>query len=75
MSEQVVIEAAILAECSDRWQKVAMVIVKAIEPKDVSDQQWDLHVAAIKSLVREGKLDALGDPSEPRHSEVRLSMD
>ncbi|MDR7224753.1 hypothetical protein J2X13_005189 [Aminobacter aminovorans] len=80
-------QSAVLLQCKDRWQKVAMVIARttmesgefppstsASGPADAGrfDQVFDRYLTAIHSLIEAGQLEVQGDPDLPRHSEVRL---
>jgi hypothetical protein len=68
------IDGHILDSCRDRWQKVAMVIVKARDSAGLhdTDHSEDAIVTRIDILAHAGKLDAVGNLKDWRHSEVRL---
>jgi hypothetical protein len=68
------IDRLILSFAQVQWRKVAMIIAKVV---DASGRRWDdaqLHDVAerIRALVEDGRLEAQGDLSKWRHSEVRL---
>ncbi len=64
------LEALLLAQAKPNWQKVAMLIAKAMRTYET----WDADRVGqrIVSLVDEGKLDAVGNIRNWRRSEVRL---
>jgi hypothetical protein len=67
------IDGHILASCHDRWQKVAMVIAKTAQSAGLQhDDLYDAIATRIEALVRAGKLDAVGNLNDWRHSEIRL---
>jgi hypothetical protein len=66
------IDAVILSVATDRWQKVAMVIAKAAPPDESSDNDYHQVAERIIALVDDGQLEAQGDVTRWRHSEVRL---
>lgn len=67
------IDAALLSQVPNRWRKVAMVVSLAMEV--LKDQHLgipDLYYAQrVTLLVERGKLQAQGDLSRMRYSEVR----
>lgn len=69
------IDDAILAATEPRWTKVAMVIVRAADcfATDLPDGDSGCQIIAdrISTLVRDGRLDAQGDITQWRNSEVR----
>ena len=69
-----VIDAAILANSSNRWLKVAMVVVRT--EKELSDRYPGLlHVFYAQRLIHlanEGRLESRGNLEYVRFSEVRL---
>jgi hypothetical protein len=71
------IDDAILSAVSDRWQKVAMVIVtvsgKGLGEADRSE--YDDIAARIEALIEQGKLQCQGNPKWWRRSEVRLPQE
>jgi hypothetical protein len=65
------LDAVILSFAGERWQKVAKIIYLASDgAADGTD--FDAIEARIRALVDDGKLEAKGDLSRWRHSEVRL---
>jgi hypothetical protein len=69
------IDAAILSVCEPSWKKVAMIVCRtAIKLGDLPEGDEGYHLVAkrIKLLVRNGRLEAEGDLSKWRYSEVRL---
>jgi Protein of unknown function len=69
------IDELILSIVTSNWQKVAMVIVKALRSSESGSKKIsDSTVAArIDVLCREGRLESQGNLSNWRGSEVRLS--
>jgi hypothetical protein len=72
--DRLVIEAAILAECSERWRKVARVVTRT---EDVLKTRYPgltfhFYTEYLSLLVEEGRLDSQGYVYYIRHSEVRL---
>ncbi|APP74522.1 DUF3658 domain-containing protein [Xanthomonas vesicatoria] len=71
------IDAFITAAVDTQWQKVALLIARALtdEQLNLADvQDATDHIAQrIACLVRSGRLEAAGDVSDWRHSEVRLA--
>ncbi|ATQ41817.1 hypothetical protein [Caulobacter mirabilis] len=67
-----VFDAAILAQCSRYWMRMALVVdmTRAHEHGRVVTEA-DLAVA-IAALVAEGRLEAEGDPADPSACLVRL---
>jgi Protein of unknown function len=68
------VDRLILSFAQVQWRKVAMIISKVV---DASGRRWgdaELHEVAerIRVLVEDGRLEAQGDLSKWRHSEVRL---
>lgn len=67
------VREAILNSCRKQYSKVAMVIARASERLgDDSDETYELVGQEIAKLVEAGHLQAVGDISQWRHSEVRL---
>lgn len=71
------IDSAILAVCTHRFQKVAMVIVRAFQEKGLyaahaQENDFDRVSQQVESLVTTGRLECIGDVRNARHSEVRL---
>lgn len=69
------IREAILANCRSSWLKVARVIWFAHRDLALPDDEasHDLIAAELAKLVHAGELEAVGDLSNWRHSEVRLA--
>jgi hypothetical protein len=67
------LDALILANTSNQWRKVAMVIATVlIEGSDKLTEIDDISVAVrIKRLVEEGYMESQGDLNEMRYSEIR----
>ena len=63
----------ILTFCTGPWRKTAMVIGRTIESAEELGMQWQPEEVGrcIIALVKDGQLEAAGDLSEWRHSEVR----
>ena len=68
------IDEAILSIVTSRWQKVAMVIAKALGTQlhKAAEPDYRDVAARIEFLIDEGKLQCQGDPRHWRCSEVRL---
>jgi hypothetical protein len=64
-------DALILSSASGRWQKVAKIIA-VVSERAGDGPNFDAIAARIRALVEDGKLQAEGDLSRWRHSEVRL---
>ena len=64
------LDAMILSAASERWQKVARII--ALVSQHAGDNiKLDAIAGRIEALVNHGTLEAKGDVSRWRHSEVR----
>jgi len=63
-------DALILSSASERWQKVAKIITLVSE-RAGNGPNFDAIAARIRALVDDGKLEAKGDLSRRRYSEVR----
>lgn len=69
------VRKAILDSCRQQYSKVAMVIIRASEQLGNNDDEtYELVGQEIAKLVEEGRLQAVGDVSHWRHSEVRLPL-
>jgi len=68
------IDGAIVKSAHQRWQKVARVVIDAIEAGGFSpeEEQVQLHIRRVIALVDAETLEAQGNPRRPRFSEVRL---
>jgi len=68
------IDEAILSVVTDRWQKVAMVLVRVLGGRhlEADRSEYDSIAARIEALIEQGKLQCEGNPKRWRHSEVRL---
>jgi len=69
------IEAAILKDCRSEWLKVAMVIYSARAALSLPDDESndDLIALQVGELVKKRQLEAVGDLSNWRGSEIRLA--
>jgi hypothetical protein len=65
------LDALILSVASERWQKVARIIALVSE-RAGDGTNFDAIADRIRALVDDGKLQAEGDLSRWRYSEVRL---
>jgi hypothetical protein len=65
------LDALILSSASERWQKVAKIIA-VVSERAGDGANFDAIAARIRALVDAGKLQAEGDLSRWRYSEVRL---
>ena len=67
------IDRAILTRCRDEWRKVAWIIADIIH---AADDPPDPHAVGgrIAALVRSGRLEAQGNLTNWRHSEIRLPV-
>lgn len=63
-------DALILSSASERWQKVAKIITVVADRLD-DGTNLDTIAARIRALADEGRLEAKGDLSQWRFSEVR----
>ncbi len=65
-------DEALMAELGQRWRKVALVLSLAAEKvgQDSDDALGQL-AKRLEALVADGKVEAQGDLSRWRHSEVR----
>jgi len=73
MSSPTEIDEAILSAATVRWQKVAMVIVKALRvQQEAVESDYQEAADRIEALIGQGKLQCQGDPKRWRHSEVRV---
>jgi hypothetical protein len=61
----------ILSCAIDRWQKVAKIIALVSNPA-ADGKDFNTIAVRIRALVDDGKLEAKGDLSRWRYSEVRL---
>ena len=68
------VREAILRNCQPSWRKVAMVIYKAHSELSLpdGDEAYDSVAAELVGLVEVGELEAVGNLSNWRRSEVRL---
>ena len=69
------LDNSILTVCSTRWQKLAMIIARVGEmlSRESSAEDHDRIAERVAALVAGGRLEAQGDLTNWRHSEVRLS--
>jgi Protein of unknown function len=65
------LDMLILSSASERWQKVAR-IVALVSDRASDETKLDAIADRIQALVDDGKLQAEGDLSRWRYSEVRL---
>jgi hypothetical protein len=65
------LDALILSSASERWQKVARIIA-VVSERAGDGTNFNAIAARICALVDDGKLQAKGDLSRWRYSEVRL---
>jgi Protein of unknown function len=63
-------DAMILSAASDRWQKVARIIA-VVSERAGNGKHFDAIAARIRALADEGRLEAKGDLSQWRFSEIR----
>jgi len=70
------IDSAILKTLTPRWAKVAMVALKSMKRVNLAetDENFDSVCRRIVALADEGVIEAQGDLSLPRHSEVRAHV-
>jgi len=68
------VDALILSFTQVQWRKVAMIMSKVVDASGRRGSDAELHDIAerIRALVEDGQLEAQGDLSRWRHSEVRL---
>ena len=76
MSADSEIDDAILAIAHGNWRKVAMIVATVVHGRDEKAEadEYELVAERIVALVKAGKLEAQGDLSDWRHSEVRLPI-
>jgi hypothetical protein len=69
------LEAAVLEVCHHNFLKVAMILWRAQDALQAKGIHADLDDIAqgIARLVTRGELEAAGDITGPRHSEIRLA--
>jgi len=69
------LQKAILNNCRSNWRKQALVISLAHEQLSLpdGDESYDLLAHQVLKLVDDGKLEAVGNLSNWRGSEVRLT--
>jgi hypothetical protein len=67
------LDPLILSSASDRWQKVARIIA-VVSERAANGESFDAIAARIRALVDGGKLEAKGNVSQWRHSEVRRAQ-
>ena len=66
------IDRVILSLADERWQKVAMIVAKSEEILgEMNDDGLNRVGDRVAALVEAGRLEAQGDVSRWRHSEVR----
>ena len=69
------IDHALLANCLERWRKVAAVVGFTMTDQFMDRYEGvpDIYLAKrIRRLVKKGALEAAGDPHYMRYSEVRI---
>jgi len=71
------LDAIILSHARKEWQKVARIAAQTMQECDVAptDDRLEAVVARVRDLVARGRLEAKGDVTRPRFSEVRLPAD
>ena len=75
MSSTSALDKFVLDAVDSNWQKVAMVVAKALTDHDLkfpeSDDDAEFVASRIRQLVQTGQLEASGDISDWRFSEIR----
>ena len=68
------LDAIILSHAREEWQKVARIAARTMEQCGVepNDDHLETVVARVSDLVARGRLEAKGNLTRPRFSEVRL---
>jgi hypothetical protein len=68
------VDRLILSFAQVQWRKVAMIIAKVVDASGRPGDDAEFHDVAerVRALVEDGRLEAQGDLSKWRHSEVRL---
>ncbi len=68
------LEAIIMSHAHKEWRKVAMIAARTTQDCGVepTDDEVEAIVARVRVLVDRGRLEAKGDLTRPRFSEVRL---
>jgi len=64
------LDSLILSSVSDRWQKVAKIIA-VVSERQSNAADLGLIESRIRALLADGTLEAKGDPSRWRFSEIR----
>jgi hypothetical protein len=69
------VDRLILSVAQAQWRKVAMILSQVIAARGGRGDDAELEYVAqrVRTLVENGRLQAQGDLSKWRHSEVRLS--
>ncbi|MGO9774134.1 MAG: DUF3658 domain-containing protein [Roseiarcus sp.] len=67
------LDATILSHARKEWQKVAGIAAQTMQECDVAPtgDRLEAVVARVRHLVARGRLEAKGDVTRPRYSEVR----
>ena len=77
MSSTGALDKFILDSIDSNWQKVAMVVARALTDHDLefpeSEDDAEFVASRIRQLVQAGQLEASGDINDWRFSEVRRS--
>ncbi|HEY4417261.1 MAG TPA: hypothetical protein VGO57_16340 [Verrucomicrobiae bacterium] len=75
-ADLLLIEAVIMAECSERWLKVARVVTRTEDKlkAQFTGLTYIFYTECLHLLVEEGRLDSKGYVFYIRHSEVRLPI-
>ena len=71
------IDQFILASIDHNWQKVAMIVARALTEPDLdfpnTEDDAEFVACRIEVLISTGRLESKGNTTNWRHSEVRLS--
>lgn len=75
--EAAAVDELVLAQCSDQWCKVAMVIGSSLDEFEARfpNLPYVYMQLRIAELVEQGRLEARGDVRVMRHSEIRLASE
>lgn len=74
--ERAAVEALVLRECSDSWQKVAKIIGNLLDDFDRTYEHlpYAYLQATMQKLEDLGKVEIVGDVWSMRYSEIRLAQ-
>jgi Protein of unknown function len=73
-AEAAAVDALVLGQCTDHWQKVAMVVGSSLDDYDArfSHLPYVYMQVRLLDLIERGRIECQGDVMSMRTSEVRL---